>query len=538
MRYRLLSLLSLSFLSGILFVQTAIKGIGVTLCLSALTVSAFIHMIGMLLRNRRNVHFELRAFDKRWRKKINFIVGFCALSALLCLTGIQYGGFRADREVQPAVRLLTVAGVHAQETMLVTGQIVSPLVTQQNSVTCNFQIQSVYVGSILLGRWPTVALRIGLGKSPMRYSSTILRFYSTLDELSPGDRIAVYLRVKTIPQGKARTSFLRDGITLYGSASIYGIHVIARNPQVPSLPILSAQFLTWIEWRSWLAFGPTAGYLLAFSVGDRHELSKATIQSFVAIGLIHALVASGATLRMSVSPVLTGIRKMRSPPFFQDIAVLILTALLLLACGFAAPTLRAAVVFLYGYYAQRFNRHADSLTGNSLAMFVLCVIQPHDSVDPGVLLSFAAGLTLVHAPPWVNQMLPRRIPQIFRAILARGLSAEFALTPLIAFLFHQFATLSLLINLFLYPVLEGLIPLCSALLLTACIDPPAIHFLSGDLAIAQAGLSAGIAYLSIHAGVWMIPSFSWEIFMGYYSLGFLFVTVWNIRNKRRLLRSY
>lgn len=536
MEYRLLAILSLSFFSGILFVQARWVATGVTFCIIAVSVPLFFLMYGMLARIRRSVTFRFSVFDTEWRKTF-IVTGGIALAALFCLAGIDYGVLREDQEMQETSRLLASARAHAQGAMLVTGQIVSPLVTQSHSVTCHFQIQSVYSKTILQGQWPIVALRIGLGK-PAHFVSTLLRFYSTQNELSPGARVAVYLRVKPIPPGKARTSFLRDGILLYGSASIYGIHVIAQNPSFFSFSLLSAQFLTLIEGRVWEAFGAPSGYLLAFSVGDRHELSKATIQAFVAIGLIHALVASGATFRMSVSPLLNWMKKLRSPPFFQEVAMLLLTALLLLACGFAAPTLRAAIVFLYGFYAQKFNRRADSLTGNALAMVALCFIQPHDSVDPGVWLSFAAGLILVHAPPWVNHLLPRWMPQTFRGILARGLSAEFALTPLVAFLFHQFAPLSFLINLLLYPILEGVIPLSSALLIAACLNPREAHVLAGDLSIAQVGLNAGAAYLSAHAGVWKLPALPWGVFVGYYGLLFLFVAMWNIRIKHNLLRSY
>ncbi|MHB1626931.1 MAG: ComEC/Rec2 family competence protein [Bacilli bacterium] len=354
------------------------------------------------------------------------------------------------------------------------GEIEGALEPSQHSVGVPCRILAVYdrTGLVPVSTSPTIWLALSLGRpaatGPTKgTSTTVLRFYDSVMSLHPGDYISVYIRIHKERPGPFAVALARRSITLLGTGSIYGVNRLRGMPGGADLYAVQGRWLSLLQTRMRAEFGQTvSGFLLAFSIGDRSLLNRRVVKVFAAIGIVHALVASGATVRMTVSPVVRLLRRsLRRTPLWYPVG-LVCTALLVLLTDFAPPAVRAAVAYAYELTATFWNRPADRVTGNVIALGVLMGIEPEAVFDPGILLSYCAVTVLAQLPAILRAsvlrgMRPRRLAQI----ISRGLAADVGITPLAALEFGQFSPLSLIANIALYPFLELAIP--ASLLLCA-----------------------------------------------------------------------
>ncbi len=317
-------------------------------------------------------------------------------------------------------------------------------------------------------------------------------FYTDVSTIRPGDMVSIYLRFRTVPAGPFATSLLRRGITVLATGSMYGMSWISGMNDLFNPYIWQGWVLFFLHQQLRTAYGSgPAGLILGFTLGDRTGISKTILQQFVAIGIIHAFVASGATVRMSIRPVLTALHKtLRKSSRLPHLVGLLLVTVLVVCTGMAPPAVRAASAYAYELIAEGLGRKPDHVTANAVAAVILALMQPHLLFDPGVILSYTAVLTLMVIPPLIRFTLLKKVKWTsVQKLLSRGLAAELGMTPLIATEFGQFAIFSLVVNIFLYPLLEWVMPVCFVLLLFAAISPE-------QATILRTALTA--AYMWIH----------------------------------------
>ncbi len=325
--------------------------------------------------------------------------------------------------------------------------------------------------------WLTIS---GESKSDQtQVSSFSQKFYTASSELHAMDYIAAYVRFHAVAKGSFATALLRRKITVLATASIYGIHKVASQQHFPSVYAWQGYFLAQVQDRLRMAYGPLGMMALGFAVGDRSAISNQTIKAFAAVGIIHALVASGATIRMAINPVVILFRqKWRLRYGLWYVFSLFLIGIIVILSGLAPPALRAALVVIYELTALLVHRKRDQLTANVLAACCLVLMEPHLLLDPGVIVSFVAVMAF--------SLLPSRLaawwlffigfPRL-RMMLARGLAADLAVAPVALFEFSQLSLISLLTNIVLYPVLEWLLPMAWICLLFAILTPSIAHVL-------------------------------------------------------------
>ncbi len=347
------------------------------------------------------------------------------------------------------------------------GEIDGALESSQHSVGVPCRILAVYdrTGLVPVSTSPTIWLTLSLGHPSTTgltggKSTTVLRFYDSVMSLHSGDYISVYIRLHRERPGPFAVALARRSITLLGVGSIYGVNRLRGMSGGADLYAVQGRWLDLLQTRMRAEFGQTAsGFLLAFSIGDRSVLNRQVVKVFAAIGIVHALVASGATIRMTVSPVVRLLRRGLRRTAFWYPAGLVCTVLLVLLTGFAPPAVRAAVAYVYELTATFWNRPADRVTGNVIALGVLMTIEPEAVFDPGVLLSYCAVTVLAQLPGILRASILRGMrPRKLAGIISRGLAADVGITPLAALEFGQFSPLSLVANIALYPFLELAIP--------------------------------------------------------------------------------
>ncbi|PWI57185.1 ComEC/Rec2 family competence protein [Sulfoacidibacillus thermotolerans] len=317
-------------------------------------------------------------------------------------------------------------------------------------------------------------------KVPLHRSATqeIEHYYVQMGTLQPFDVLNVYVRIKQIPPGPFATALLRKHIFLLGEASVYGVGSVSRLRETFDLGAWQGIVLNDITRRVQDAYGNMASsLLLSFALGDRTNVDRSVLQVFTALGIIHAVVASGATIRMTVAPLVNRLKKVLRGQLGWYLTGLISIILLFFGAGFAPPAVRAGIVYGYELTASVFQRPHDRLTANVISLVCLTVWMPQLLFDPGVILSYGAAVTLVLLPKQIENRILYFIRWKFaRHILSRGIAGQIGISPLVMEEFGQFPYFSLFINIFLYPILEWIIPFSFLLCIAACLNPAALAY--------------------------------------------------------------
>jgi len=408
--------------------------------------------------------------------------------------GALFGQMSLQHRVQVANILLASA---SEGTILCQGVLDGPLETHASRVDDAFRVTAIYTGGGLvhLHDGETVWLDIALPKVSHAWTGpTVLRAYATQQQLGAGVLISDYVHLSRVPRGPFATALRRRGILVLGSSSLYGVTVLAPARTLSDAWTLYGAVLNELEAATQQVYGKSAApWLLAVGLGDHVGLGTQVVQTLAGLGAVHALIASGATLNMTVAPLVWHLRasRIRRTLIWYPLAALLLVILVLIT-GFSLPVLRAGIVYLYRLSCEAVERTVDPRMANALAIACIALWQPDAAWDPGVLLSFAAALLLGPVSRALGDVLPRRGPRWLRHVVIRGVAAELCVTPLVALLFGQFSMVSIVINLFLYPLLEAAIPLCMALVLCALFTWPGQAFVARGVAALVGHLTAAI----------------------------------------------
>lgn len=270
-----------------------------------------------------------------------------------------------------------------------------------------------------------------------------------------------------------------------------------------------------------------AGLLAGILYGDQ-AFSKETKSTFRRAGLMHIVAVSGSNISILVL-VLTrlilrvGLTRRQAWVFLTfGIAVFVL---------FVTPSasvVRAAVMGSLIELAPLFGRLVRPLRLLLVAGCVFILWQPSALLlDPSFILSFLAMLGLICLGPWIDKMLPTRIPKLLRETIVSTLAATLLTAPYSAWSFGSWSVLGCLTNLLIVP----LIPWTMLFGAVALILPHPITFLPArgclTLILWIAHLTDGVSF-----GVWEHLKFSWVWMVSVYIVLFF---LWRLGEQRKRL---
>ena len=540
--------LAIGLLVACLGTALALRGLAGYVLWTVLSVglltSATVAVRTILLQRIRRSEFPkpLASWMQSWLfSPISLQLAGGVLVACVLLAAGSFYGIRAQAAQHVRRAELEEHAGSGAGSMDAVGEIVGVLEPTQHSVGFPCRIQAVYgqSGLIPLVMRPTIWIALSSGHTAAagltkEKTATVIRFYDSVMSLHSGDYISVYIRIHRVRSGPFAIALLRRSITLLGVGSIYGVNRLRRMPEGRDLYALQGRLLELLQERLQAVYGRTvSGFLLAFSIGDRNFLNRQVVKVFAAVGIVHALVASGATIRMTVSPVVRFLRRRSRRNQLWYPVGMACTVLLVLLTGFAPPAVRAAVAYGYELTASLRNRSIDKFTGNVVALGVLMAIEPEAVFDPGILLSYCAVTVLAQLPIILRASILRGLrPHKLSAIISRGLAADIGITPLAAIEFGQFSLLSLVLNIVLYPFLEIAIPvallLCLGGLTNFALGAAVRPLLSSLVALLQ----NGVLWLGALPLTHRITGMNGAIIL-YYGAIMLFLVAWNRYSFRR-----
>jgi competence protein ComEC len=196
-----------------------------------------------------------------------------------------------------------------------------------------------------------------------------------------------------------------------------------------------------------------AGLLMGLALGDDSQLDPGLARDFQATGLGHLLVVSGENVAMVLGPMLglaLLLRLRRWPRFVLGLGTVVFFVVL---TGAEPSVMRAGVMAaltLFGVLLGRPRSAGSILAG---AVLVLLVLDPWLVWAIGFQLSVAATAGMVAlATPLAERL--RFLPKPVALAAGTTLAAQFGVTPLLLFHFHEVPLVTVLANLAAFPAVS------------------------------------------------------------------------------------
>jgi competence protein ComEC len=201
--------------------------------------------------------------------------------------------------------------------------------------------------------------------------------------------------------------------------------------------------------------------LVGMLFGGYGGIPRDVVADFATTGIVHILSVSGSHIALVVGVITvlgTGIFRRFT---FADQLIPLFAALFItlyaVFCGLTPPVLRSLIMGLIGLGAVCLNREKDAAVALCLSVLGMLIYQPALIYDLSFQLSFTATAGLVFLNAKTVKMLESTIPLCLARPLAVTIAAQVGVFPFIAWHFNSFSLSSFVANLFIVPIIEGIV---------------------------------------------------------------------------------
>ena len=190
--------------------------------------------------------------------------------------------------------------------------------------------------------------------------------------------------------------------------------------------------------------------------GIRPELTEA----FTVTGIVHILSVSGSHISLLAATIawLGGLCRLsrRIQVVFVVAAIVVYSIL----SGCVPPVLRSALMGGLTFLALALEREKEAGRILLLTGMGMLLASPMYLFHISFQLSFLATAGLLYAAPPIRRwMRERNVPEFFAGALSITIAAQLSTLPILAWYFNQLSLSSLLANLLIVPIVEGMIVL-------------------------------------------------------------------------------
>ena len=206
------------------------------------------------------------------------------------------------------------------------------------------------------------------------------------------------------------------------------------------------------QWKKALiqAMGEKDGNVLsAMLLGEKSEMDPDTKELYQVSGIGHILAISGLHLSFIGIGAYRIFRRMTGSYTAGGIVGILLLVLYVMMIGFTVSAVRALVMFLFRVGADMTGRHYDPPTALAAAAAAVLLWRPLSLYDGGFWLSFGAVFAMIIVLP------------IFKGLPVQGfwasVSINLTILPVMLFYFFEFPPYSLLLNLFVIPLMSAML---------------------------------------------------------------------------------
>ncbi len=197
-----------------------------------------------------------------------------------------------------------------------------------------------------------------------------------------------------------------------------------------------------------------AGLLLGLVLGDASKLDPVTTRDFQTTGLGHLLVVSGENVAMVLAPVMAFAGALKIGPagrFAMGIGVVVLFVVL---TGAEPSVLRAGTMACLALLGILLGKPRTTGTILAAAVLALLILDPWLVYAIGFQLSVAATAGMVILATPIAERLGRVMPTPIALAAGTTIAAQFGVTPLLLFHFHEVPGVTIVANLAAFPAVS------------------------------------------------------------------------------------
>ncbi len=230
-----------------------------------------------------------------------------------------------------------------------------------------------------------------------------------------------------------------------------------------------------------ITFGPSRPILQALIVGEKGTISPEVRDSFAKAGVIHVLAVSGLHVGFVLLIFMTIFGLFRIPYGGRVLLTVFGLVFYAFLTEVRAPVVRAAAMASIYMIGTLIERKTNPFNVIGVAALGLCLLRPSNLFDVGFQLSFVAVFSIIYFYQKLNNLpfitklrrafAKNRIANYCLTILLVSLSAQLGTMPLTAIYFNRIPVLSILVNIFVIPLVGLIVALGFVSLIFGIISP-------------------------------------------------------------------
>ena len=290
---------------------------------------------------------------------------------------------------------------------------------------------------------------------------------NALEEAKEGDRVTCevqFLQGSDEIGYSSTTSLRADGIKARCWCRFYRDYNVAQGSfRLKYLPLTIRRAVISCVRKALPA--RSSALLCGMLLGDTDYMDTGTVENFRSTGIAHLLAVSGLHLTLLTFALAELLRRMKVSPRLSNALVIGFILLFMAVTGFPPSVVRAGVMHIMAQLGCLIRRNVDSLTSMSVAILLMCAVNPWAAADIGLQLSVCATLGLLLAAGNVdaallkgarsfinniskmpeNRLIRKAGKQLIH-MLANTLTASLAILPLTAINFGGVSLISPVTN--------------------------------------------------------------------------------------------
>lgn len=368
------------------------------------------------------------------------------------------------------------------------------------------------------GRWRYIIETDSVDLPDVKQNMRILMTsQNAFEEAKEGDRITCevqFLQSNNETGYNSTTSLRADGVNARCWHKPYSAYKVSYGgSQLRYWPYSIRRAVTSVIRRALPKHA--SAMLCGMLLGDTDYMNASTVESFRSTGIAHLLAVSGLHLTLLTLALSELLRRMKINPRPSSVITILFILLFMSVTGFPPSVVRAGVMHIMAQLGKITFRDVDSLTSMSIAVLLMCAVNPWAAADIGLQLSVCSTLGLLLAAGRVNRFLLQSSRKLLTRLkimpksnalkkagkyalrsVSVSVTASLSILPLTATHFESISIISPLTNLLCVYIASVFIILGAIASLIYCI-PFVGWILSFPLRFAAAALCA---YLEAVAG--------------------------------------
>ncbi|WBX70786.1 ComEC/Rec2 family competence protein [Tenacibaculum retecalamus] len=200
----------------------------------------------------------------------------------------------------------------------------------------------------------------------------------------------------------------------------------------------------------------------ALLLGQRQDISKNLLESYINAGAVHILAISGlhiGIILLVLSSLFKPLERLKHGLTIKTVLIVILLWMFAFIAGLSASVVRAVTMFTFIAVGASFKKKRIVEYSLISSMFFLLLIKPLFLFDVGFQLSYLAVFGIIWVQPLLYKLWKPKLWLLDKiwSLLTVSVAAQVGILPISLYYFHQFPGLFIISNILIIPFLGGIL---------------------------------------------------------------------------------